>query len=165
MIRSELKQYMNLEWFKMIDNKYIDNYSTEKSRRTISIQAGFGGAYLSGTTSNLTIGASPFVGFAFPLSKRSSQSKVLNNLSVTFGVFLLDFQGANNTLVSGPIFKRPTYVGLSYKIFRFVHVNAGATFLEDSATAGQISGIGKRVYIRPFIGVSAQVDLWVDFSK
>lgn len=165
MIRSELKQYMNLEWFKMIDNKYIDNYSTEKSRRTISIQAGFGGAYLSGTTSNLTIGASPFVGFAFPLSKRSSQSKVLNNLSVTFGVFLLDFQGANNTVVSGPIFKRPTYVGLSYKIFRFVHVNAGATFLEDSATAGQISGIGKRVYIRPFIGVSAQVDLWVDFSK
>lgn len=165
MIRSELKQYMNLEWFKMIDNKYIDNYSTEKSKRTIAIQAGFGGAYLSGTTNNLAIGASPFVGFAFPLSKRSTQSKVLNNLSITFGVFLLDFQGANNTVVSGPIFKRPTYIGLSYKIFRFVHFNAGATFLEDATTAGQLSGIEKRVYIRPFIGVSAQVDLWLDFSK
>lgn len=165
MIGSELNQYMNLEWFKMIDNKYIDNYSTEKSKRTIAIQAGFGGAYLSGSTSNLAIGASPFVGFAFPLSKRSNQSKVLNNLSITFGVFLLDFQGANNTVVSGPIFKRPTYVGLSYKLFRFVHFNAGATFLEDATTAGQLSGIEKRVYIRPFIGVSAQVDLWVDFSK
>jgi hypothetical protein len=165
MIRSELKQYMNLEWFKMIDNKYIDNYSTEKSKRTIAIQAGFGGAYLSGTTNNLAIGASPFVGFAFPLSKRSSQSKVLNNLSITLGVFLLDFQGANNIVVSGPIFKRPTYVGLSYKIFRFVNFNVGATFLEDATTAGQLSGIEKRVYIRPFIGVSAQVDLWVDFSK
>jgi len=31
MIRSELKQYMNLEWSKMIDNKYIDNYSTKKA--------------------------------------------------------------------------------------------------------------------------------------
>jgi hypothetical protein len=165
MIRSELRQYMNLEWFKMIDNKYIDNYSTEKSKRTIAIQAGFGGAYLSGTTNNLAIGASPFVGFAFPLSKRSTQSKVLNNLSIIFGVFLLDFKGTNNIVVSGPLFKRPTYVGLSYKIFRFVHFNAGATFLEDSATAGQLSGIEKRVYIRPFIGVSAQVDLWVDFSK
>jgi hypothetical protein len=165
MIRSELKQYMNLEWFKMIDNKYIDNYSTEQSKRTIAIQAGFGGAYLSGGTNNLALGASPFVGFSFPLSKRASQSKVLNNLSVTFGVFLLDFQGANNTIVSGPIFKRPTYVGLSYKLFRFVYFNAGATFLEDAATAGQLSGIEKRVYIRPFIGVSAQVDLWVDFSK
>jgi hypothetical protein len=165
MIRSELKQYMNLEWSKMIDNKYIDNYSTEKSKRTIALQAGFGGAYLSGTTSNLAIGASPFVGFAFPLSKRSSQSKILNNLSINLGVFLLDFQGANNTVVSGPIFKRPTYVGLSYKIFRFVNFNVGATFLEDATTAGQLSGIEKRVYIRPFIGVSAQVDLWVDFSK
>jgi len=120
---------------------------------------------LSGTTSNLAIGASPFVGFAFPLSKRSSQSKILNNLSINLGVFLLDFQGANNTVVSGPIFKRPTYVGLSYKIFRFVNFNVGATFLEDATTAGQLSGIEKRVYIRPFIGVSAQVDLWVDFSK
>ncbi|BDS15561.1 hypothetical protein [Aureispira anguillae] len=165
MIGSELRQYMNLDWFKMIDNKYIDNYSTEKSKRTIAIQAGFGGAYLSGSTNSLAIGASPFIGFAFPLSKRSSQSKVLNNLSINFGVFLLDFQGANNKVVSGPIFKRPTYVGLSYKLFRFVHFNAGATFLEDAATAGQFSGIEKRVYIRPFIGVSAQVDLWLDFSK
>lgn len=165
MVASELNQYMNLEWFKMVDSKYIDNYSTEKSKRTIAIQAGFGGAYLSGGTNNLAIGASPFVGFAFPLSKRSSKSKVLNNLSINFGVFLLDFQGANNSVVSGPIFKRPTYVGLSYKLFRFVHLNLGATFLEDATTAGQLSGIEKRVYIRPFIGVSAQVDLWLDFSK
>lgn len=165
MIGNELTQYMNLKWFKMIDNKYVDNYATDKRKRTIALQAGFGGAYLSGGSQNLAIGASPFVGFAFPLSKRSTQSKVLNNLSITFGVFLLDFQGSNNQVVSGPIFKRPTYIGLSYKLFRFIHLNAAATFLEDASTAGQFSGIEKRVYIRPFIGVSAQVDLWLDFSK
>lgn len=165
MIKSEVRQYMNLEWMKLVDNKYIDNYSTEKRKRTIAIQAGFGGVYLDGANNSFSIGASPFVGLAFPLSKRSTKSKFLNNLSITVGVFLLDLQGPNNTLVSGPIFKRPTYIGLSYKLFRFIQINAGATFLEDAGTAGQLAGLQNRVYIRPFIGVSAQVDLWMDFSK
>lgn len=165
MLQTELSQYLNLTWYKLTDNQYINDYNTEKGRRTIALQGGFGGAYISGTTQNLVIGASPFVGLAFPLSNRPAHSKFLNNLSITFGVFLLDFQGANNSVVSGPIFKRPTYVGLSYKLFRFVHLNAGATFLEDSNTAGQLSGIERRVFVRPFIGVSAQVDLWLDFSK
>jgi hypothetical protein len=165
MIGTELDQYLSLDWYKMVDSRYIDNYSTEKGKRTVAIQAGFGGAYLSGTTQNLSLGASPYAGFAFPLSQRPSNGKFLNNLSVTFGVFILDFEGANNSRVSGPIFKRPTYVGASYKLFRFVHLNAGATFLEDAATAGQLSGIERRVFIRPFIGVSAQIDVWLDFSK
>jgi len=165
MISSELDQYLNLEWLKLTDNKYIDNYSTEKTKRTIAIQVGFGGAYLSSSGNSVAIGASPFVGLAFPLSRRTSKGKVLNNLSINLGFFLMDFTGANNTIVSGPIFKRPTYIGLSYKLFRFIHFNAGATFLEDAATAGQFNGIEKNVYIRPYIGISAQVDLWMDFSK
>lgn len=165
MLRTELNQYLHLKWYKLIDSQYINDYSTEKGRRTIALQGGFGGAYISGTTQNLVIGAAPFVGLAFPLSNRPAHSKFLNNLSVTLGIFVLDFQGANNSVVSGPIFKRPTYVGLSYKLFRFVHLNAGATFLEDANTAGQLSGIERRVFVRPFIGVSAQVDLWLDFSK
>jgi len=165
MLASELEQYFYLKWYKLFDSKYIDNYSTEKSKRTVAIQAGFGGAYLEGNANRVSFGASPFVGLAFPLSKRSFKSKFLSNTSITLGVFLLDFQGANNTKISGPIFKRPTYVGVSYKLFRFIHINAGATFLEDASTAGQINGIGNRVFVRPFLGVSAQVDLWMDFSK
>lgn len=165
MIDAEWQQYMDTDWFKLTDNKYIDNYSTEKSKRTLAIQAGFGGAYLNGSSSSIDIGAAPFVGFAFPLSKRSTKAKFWNNLAINAGVFLLDFEGANGT-VSGPIFKRPTYVGLSYKIFRFININAGATFLEDSATAGQVgSNLGNRVYIRPYLGISAQINLWADFSK
>ena len=86
-------------------------------------------------------------------------------MSIIFGLFVLDFEGPNNTRFSGPIFKRPTYVGASYKLFRFVHLNAGITFLEDINTAGQLAGIESNVFIRPFIGVSAQINLWVDFSK
>lgn len=166
MIDAEWQQYMDTDWFKLTDNKYIDNYSTEKSKRTLAIQAGFGGAYLNGSSNSTSIGAAPFVGFAFPLSKRSTKARFWNNLAINAGVFLLDFEGANGNTVSGPIFKRPTYVGLSYKIFRFININAGATFLEDGATAGQVgSNLGNRVYIRPYVGISAQINLWADFSK
>lgn len=162
---SELKQLLNVEWSKVYDSKYIDNYSTEKRMRIISLQGGFSGVYLSGDFSNLAIGAAPFVGLSFPLGRKAFAPKILSNTSITFGAYLLDFQGANNTKVSGPIFKRPTYIGLSYKIFRFVQFNFGATFLEDAATAGQFSGIGKRVYIRPNIGISIQLNLWMDLAK
>lgn len=162
---SELKQLLNIEWSKVYDSKYIDNYSTEKRMRIISLQGGFGGVYLSGDFSNLAIGAAPYVGLSFPLGRRAFAPKILSNTSITFGAYLLDFQGANNTKVSGPIFKRPTYIGLSYKIFRFVQFNMGATFLEDAATAGQLSGIEKRVYIRPNIGISIQLNLWMDLAK
>jgi hypothetical protein len=166
MIDLEWEQYMNMDWFKLADNKYIDNYSTEKSKRTLAIQAGFGGVYLDGNSNGVSLGAAPFVGFAFPLSKRSGKSKFLNNLAINAGVFVLDLEGVNGSKISGPIFKRPTYVGLSYKVFRFININAGATFLEDAATAGQLGGnLGNRIYIRPYIGISAQIDLWADFSK
>lgn len=166
MVNAELNQYMDAEWFKLVDNKYIDNYTTEARKKTIALQAGFGGAYLSGDNNNTVIGASPFVGFAFPLARPNAKAKFFHNLAINAGVFLLDFEGANGATVSGPIFKRPTYVGLSYKVFRFININAGATFLESGSTAGQVgSNLGNNVYIRPYIGISAQVDLWVDFSK
>lgn len=165
MLHTELDQYMDMSWYKLADNKYVDNYSTEKGKRTINLQAGFGGAYLSSSSQSLSLGAAPFAGFAFPLSQRPKNSKFLSNLSIIFGLFVLDFEGPNNTRFSGPIFKRPTYVGASYKLFRFVHLNAGITFLEDINTAGQLAGIESNVFIRPFIGVSAQINLWVDFSK
>jgi hypothetical protein len=165
MLHTELDQYMDMSWYKLADVKYVDNYSTEKGKRTINLQAGFGGAYLSSSSQSLSLGAAPFAGFAFPLSQRPKNSKFLSNLSIIFGMFILDFEGPNNTRFSGPIFKRPTYVGASYKLFRFVHLNAGITFLEDISTAGQLAGIENNVFIRPFIGVSAQINLWVDFSK
>ncbi len=165
LIRIELDEYTNLEWFKMVDKKYIDNYYTQKIKRTIAIQGGFGGVYLGNNNANIALGAAPYIGLAFPLSNQHSRNKFLSNMAINLGVFLTDFTTNNNQIVSGPIVKRPTYIGLSYKIFSFININAGATFLENATTAGQLSGLGNKVYIRPFVGISAQVNLWADFSK
>jgi hypothetical protein len=55
---------------------------------------------------------------------------------------------------------------LGYRPLRFIRINAGAAFLENPSTAGgSIQGLENRVNIRPFIGVSAELQFWMDFAK
>lgn len=164
---SELDQIFNTDLAKLSDSRFINDYSTEKTQRTLAIQGGYGGTYVDGTFSNLKVGNGPYLGLAFPLGNRTFAPKILSNTSITFGAYLTNFKniGQNNGDVSGPIFKRPTYVGLSYKIYQFIRFNASAVFLEDASTAGQISGLGSRVFIRPSIGLSLQINLWADLSR
>lgn len=165
MLYNELEVLMKEEWSKISDSKTINDYSTEKIKRTIALQGGFGGVYLDGNSSGVSIGTAPYLGLSFPLGRKAFAPKFLSNLSVTAGAFILDFNDSNGNKVSGPIFKRPTYVGLSYKVFRFVRINAGATFLQDASTAGQLTGLGQQVFIRPNIGLSLQLNLWMDLAK
>ena len=86
------------------------------------------------------------------------------------GVFINNFKDDSGVELTGPIFKRPYYVGLGYKVFRFVRVNAGATFLEDISTAGvnginDLTGLEDRVVIRPMIGISAEIKLWTSLAE
>jgi len=63
---------------------------------------------------------------------------------------------------------RPVYLGLDYKLFEFVRFNAGAAFLEKTemivsgAEAGQTN---TKAFIRPFVGLSARIDLSIGFGK
>lgn len=167
LINNELNQILDTELAKISDNRLVNDYSTEKTRRTLAIQGGYGGVYIDGDFTNLTLGSAPFLGLSFPFGNRTFAPKILSNTSISFGAYLLDFKGAglNNGNVSGPIFKRPTYVGLSYRLYQFIYLNAGATFLEDASTAGQISGLQSRVFIRPNVGLSIQINLWADLSR
>jgi hypothetical protein len=166
-IHNELDLYLNVELAKLTDSRYINDYATEKIRRTIAIQGGYGGVYADGNFSSLTLGNGPYFGLAFPLGRRAFTPKIISNTSICFGAYLTNFKGIglNNGNISGPIFKRPTYVGLSYKVYQFIQLNAGATFLEDASTAGQFNGIGTRIYIRPNIGLSIQFQFWADLSR
>jgi hypothetical protein len=167
MVFSELETYMDQKWMKLMDSRYVNDYATEKTRRILSIQAGYAGVYIEGNTNNLSLGSAPFAGLSFPLGKKAFAPKILSNTSLTFGAFITNFNnvGPNNEDWSGPIFRRPTYVGLSYKVYQFIYLNAGATFLENVNTAGQINNLGSRVLIRPNLGLSLQVNLWADLSR
>ncbi len=164
-LQFEVIQYLNTDLYILVDDKLIENYPTEKLRSTLAIDAGYGGAIFTFDSEEFNYGSAPFIGLALPFGREGISKPFWNRTSISIGAFLLNFKDTDKNVVSGPIIKRPSYVGLGYRVWRFVKINAGATFLENPDTAGTIPGLEKRVEIRPMIGVSAQINFWLDFAK
>ncbi len=169
MAHGEMEALLNTNISVLNESRYVEDYPTKKALNIISINGGYGGVFMSGIDS-IDIGTSPYVGFSFPLGKKSMAAPFWSNTSMNVGVFINNFKDDSGVELTGPIFKRPYYVGLGYKVFRFVRVNAGATFLEDISTAGvnginDLTGLGDRVVIRPMIGISAEIKLWTSLAE
>lgn len=161
-LHTELAQLINTEMVVLSDNKQINEYPTARVRNTLSINAGYGGVYFNGGINDLSYDSAPYVGLSFPLG-RAYRSRFLSNTSVSVGAFLQNFEDESGQEVTGPIFNRPYYVGLGYKIFQFIRFNAGATFLE-SANNTQFLDL-KNIKVKPFIGVSAEINLWMGLGN
>ncbi len=166
MIASEVQFVLNDKWHTLDQTYYVDNAETEKRNGYFSINAGYGAVYLGGNIDNLNYGTSPYLGLSFPLSTSTIAPKFFRNASITVGVFTDNFEGEDEQKITGPIIKRPVYLGLDYKLFQFVRFNAGAAFLEEVGEEnGQVSGIEKRVFVEPFIGLSAKINLSIGLDK
>lgn len=165
-ISNEVIQFLDTELYVLHDSRYIDNYPTEKKENSLALNIGFGGVYLSGNWDDFTYGSSPYLGIAFPLGNSVLGSKFLSNTSVTLGVFTENFTDANDNEVTGFIVDRPIYLGLDHKLFKFIRINAGAAFLEGWKES-TIAGVDptKEIMIRPYVGLSARVDLSIGFGK
>ncbi len=173
---AELKQQIEREVDRMLDGEMliqnetfsIDNYPTESKENSLSINVGYGGVFISGNLDDFTYGSSPYVGLAFPLGNSVLGSKFLSNSSVTIGFFLENFKDENDKPITGFLINRPIYLGLDHKLFKFLRVNAGAAFLEGTkipAPANPDVTSGKNVMVRPFIGLSARIDLSIGLGK
>jgi hypothetical protein len=72
---------------------------------------------------------------------------------------LNNFEREDGSELSGPLFGRPYFVGLGYRLFRFVRLNAGMTLLEErTPNAGgglEVEGI----QLQPFVGLSAEINI------
>jgi hypothetical protein len=53
---------------------------------------------------------------------------------------------------------------LGYKVFRFIRLNAGAVVLEEKSSNDNFVNT-ERIKIRPFVGISAELNFWADFAK
>lgn len=168
-ITTELDQIMTQNWLVLSADYYIDNYETEQKQRSFALNIGYGGVYLSGQFDDLTYGDAPYLGLAFPLSNSNIAPKLLRNSSVTLGTFIQNFTDAEGNEVSGVVVNRPIYLGLDYKLFQFVRFNAGAALLESSRAIidanGMELGMDRQIFIRPFIGLSARIDLSIQLGK
>lgn len=156
---NEVEQYLNSELMIPDDLKIIDDYAIAKNPGSLSLNLGYGGVHFDGTFDDLDYGSAPFLGVSLPFGRKAF-SPILANTSLSLGVFLTNFENAAGKEVSGPIVKRPTYVGLGYKAFKFVRINAGATFTESQVGSG--SGLDLNlsdIDVRPFVGVSVEINL------
>ncbi len=158
-IASELDQYLSPNMLVRIDDKVIDNYPTEKLDHTIPLNVGYGAISLNTGGSNQEFVYSPYVGFSFPLGNRTF-ARVMNNLSLSTGVFISgSMENGMNERIAGPLIDRPIYVGLGYNFFRFIRLNAGGTFITTESAGGS------RDSFQPFVGVSAEINVWLGFGN
>ncbi|MEL6926296.1 MAG: hypothetical protein AAFO94_19800, partial [Bacteroidota bacterium] len=165
-LEREVTQMFDTDLLVLSDTRFVDNYATERKQNSIAFNVGYGGVYLSGNWDDFTYGASPYLGLAFPLGNSVLGSKFLSNTSVTLGVFLENFEDQNGNEVTGLIVNRPIYLGLDHKLFKFIRINAGASFLEGMKMPENVGdALTKQIMVRPYVGLSARIDLSVNLGR
>jgi hypothetical protein len=170
----ELNEILKLEvafvessdWLTIADSKKIDNYPVEKTRNILTVQIGYGGTYLDGDIDNFSYGAAPKIGLVFALGNSAFTSRFWSKTAIVAGVYLEDFEDEFDNKISEPVVKKPIYAGLGYNVFRSVRLNAGISVLEATQTVGgNLSTLENRVYVRPFISLTVDINLWIDLAK
>lgn len=160
----EVEQYLNQEVLVLEEVKTVNDHPTEKQKNIIAINAGYGGAWFDGNMKNFNYGHAPYAGLSFPLGKKAFSNKFWSNTSISAGVFILNFKDKNGDKIKGPIIQRPIYVALGYKFFRFLRFNAGAVVLEKKEENDKFINADK-IFVRPFVGLSLELNFWTDFAK
>lgn len=161
-ISTELSYLISQDWAVLYDQRYIDDYSTEDRPTHFAINAGYGGIWLNGQLDDKSsFGDAAYLGLGFPLSTSTIAPRIFQDASITLGFFTKNFSTDEGTSYSGPIFNKPLYAGIDYKLFSFIRLNAGTAILERSIA----NKSGSIVILKPFIGLSAKVNISLSLDK
>ncbi|NBC09877.1 MAG: hypothetical protein GVY26_22035 [Bacteroidetes bacterium] len=161
LMEGELERLIPSRLYELADSRYLEDCPTEEKQGVVSVSAGYGGVYLSGELSeNFDYDTAPFAGLSFPLGNSAFAPRFFSNTYLGFGLFLNDFEDSKGNTLSGPIVGRPIYASLDYKLFQFVYLNLGATLLEEEQLDNS-----SELFVRPFIGLSAKVNLSLSFKR
>ncbi|RDC66380.1 hypothetical protein [Adhaeribacter pallidiroseus] len=166
LLNQEVAQYGGVQLYALTDSKKVADYNTEKTKNALALNVGYGGVYYSGSFDNLTYDASPYAGISIPFGKEPFASPFMARTSISTGVFLknLDFGPGNEA--TGPVVRRPVYLALGYRILPFIRLNAGATVLQNKLNSSTNTDLNlDKVYIRPFVGLSMEVNLWLNLNR
>lgn len=166
MVNQEVAQYANAQLLALTDSKKITDYATEKTRNVVAINVGYGGVYYSGNVDNFTSATAPYAGISIPFGREAFSSTFWSRSSISTGVLLQNLEFGEDNVATGPLVKRPVYVALGYRALPFVRINAGATVLQSDQASNTISDFNvDRVYVRPFIGLSLELNFWMDLNR
>lgn len=162
LIASEIKSLLNHNWAVLYDKRYIDDYPTEDRPTHFAINAGYGGIWLDGQLDDRSsFGDAAYFGLGFPLSTSNLAPRVFQDASITVGFFVKNFYSDKGDKYSGPIFNRPLYAGIDYKLFSFIRLNGGLAIIEKTPFDSSKSVI----VAKPFLGLSAKVNISLSLDK
>lgn len=167
MLEQEVRQLLTGKWMRRSHSREVQDYPSQKKAGALALNLGYGGVLLNADSDNFTYGSAPYIGLSIPLSKRSYGSTLMRNTSISLGAFVSNFEAADKVEFTGPIFGRPFYAGMGYRVFRFIRLNAGLVALEERGLtngAGEISFDIDRIKLQPFIGLSAEIRLAIGIN-
>lgn len=162
-MQGELEPYFANELYVLLDDRFIEDYPTEKTRAVLALNAGYAGIPFTYDSNNFNYGAAPYLGLSFPLGKKNF-SPFWHRTALSVGAFLVQPEDRNGVRAEGPISGVPLYGALSYRPWRFLRVHAGATVLENPDN-GVVQGLNQQLNVRPFVGVSVEFSLWLDLAE
>lgn len=163
---NEIDQVMNTHLLVRADSRKVVDYPTEHTKNELAVNIGYGAVYFSGDLQKLDYGRAPYAGLSFPLGNSALSGRFMSNSSISVGAFFNNFKDLNENTITGPIVGRPFYVGYGYRMFRFLRLNAGAAFLQSDANNNGINNLNTNsIAIRPYIGISAEIKLWMGLGN
>jgi hypothetical protein len=162
-IVTELDNYLSFGVVVKSDEITVNNLETERSRGYLPLNIGYGAVAFNSDFSDLETDQQPYLGISIPFGNPRF-SRFWGNASLSFGIFLKNFKNANDQEVTGPVVDKPTYLGLGYRIFEFIKLNAGVTAISTEKLS--INNIrSDNVQLKPFVGISAEFDLSLRFGS
>lgn len=156
LLNNEVGKFINADLSVLVDDKHIIDYPTEKTQSYLPLNIGYGGAMLSTDFNNFNYGSAPYAGLSIPFGKEGG-SAFWSRSSLSVGAYLSNLTDQDGVEYTGPIFQIPVYASLGYRAYRFVRVNAGATFLENTTT--------NSLEIVPFVGLSLEFNVAVKLAQ
>ncbi len=160
LVRNELNYFLNEDIYRLVEDREIRDYPVEKLPNVIGVNVGYAAVFLGGTLQNPEYGSAPYVGVSLPLGN-SRFAPFMSKMSVSTGIFLTDVKDQNDRKYTGAYISKPIYLGLGYKVFDFVRINAGAVMLDKDTNPNNTGLRTSDVRIQPFVGISADFSLWL----
>src|SRR5690606_3709132 len=94
-----------------------------RTQTVLPLFIGYGGVYLGGNVDNLEYDSQPYAGFSIPFGR--GNGAWFSRTSFVLGVFINNFKDADDNTITGPVVDRPVFAGLGFRIYDFIHFNAG----------------------------------------
>lgn len=163
LVDRETSQYLGYNFFVLDQVRVMKDYKTEKTRNVIPINLGYAAVFNQDDFKDLDgfsdsqYGGSPMLGLSVPLGNPYLSNKFWSNSSISGGVLLQNIDFGNREL-TGPVIDRPLYLAYGYKTAYFIRLNVGTAILTEK-------GGSNKIEFSPFIGISAEINLWLGLSR